>query len=367
MNETRVWDDDDSDADPGGICEPEAGMAVWVQARKCDTCIFHPGNRMHLREGVLQELTQGAVADRSHIPCHDTLLYGRRSRLRPAMCRGYFDHPQGHAASMAIALGRTLATIRYQQPTKEPSMLLAELLATTGLTMRLKRGDVQKHSTGWTSREWKVTYAVDGKTFRTTFRLGNVDEDPELLECLTHTLDVARQVRRVKSYEEWAREQGGSEDPQTWSPRTAYMEQVRHSLRLETFFGDMLDTYLETLGTNTGEHQDQAPASLDALVPGYDVERPDLEGVTWMVPDCTHESHGGELCTWRVLAVHWYRVVVAGYVVETEAGYQALVWDEQAREVKSPERPFRATAIADVCKVYDPSRHDAGSPALHQG
>lgn len=363
--DTQVWDDDDSDADPGGIFEPETGMAVWVQAEKCNTCIFWPGNRMHLREGVLQDLVREAVADRSHIPCHDTLLYGRRTRLRPAMCRGYHDHPQGNEASMALALGRSLATIRYQQPTKEPSMLLAELLATTGLSMRLKRGDIQKHSTGWTSREWKVTYAVGDKTFRTTFRLGNPDEDPSLLECLTHTLDVARQVRRVKSYEEWAREQGGSDDPQTWSPRTAYMEQVRHTLRLETFFGDMMDTYLEAHGTNTGEHQDQAPANLDALLPGMDVQRAVLEGVGWMVPDCTHESHGGELCTWRVLAVHQHRIRVAGYVVETERGYQAKVWDADARELDLVERDFRELAIADVTRVYDPARH--GAPQAVQG
>lgn len=373
MRDTIVWDGDEQDEDPGGIFEPETGMAVWVQAQKCDTCIFWPGNRMGLHEGVLQELVQGAIADRSHIPCHDTLLYGRRTRLRPAVCRGFYDHPQGNAASMGLNLGRSLGTLHYQQPTKEPSMLLAELIATTGLSMRLKRGDVQRHSTNWTSREWKVTYAVDGKTFRTTFRLGNVDEDPNVLECLTHSLDVVRQVRSVKSYEEWAREQGGGEDPQTWSPRTAYMQQVRHTLRLETFLGDMLGTYLEAHGTNTSEHQDYAPADLDALLPGEPVERAVLEGVTWMVPDCTeenghpHPEDDDALCTWRVLAVHQHRVRVAGLVRETERGYEAVVWDELRREQQGPHRDFRQSAIADVTRAYDPARHDTQSPAVHSG
>jgi hypothetical protein len=366
VRETEVWDGDDSDEDAGGIFEPESGMAVWVQAEKCDTCIFWPGNRMHLHKGLLQELVREAVADRSHIPCHDTLLYGRRNRLRPAMCRGYHDHPQGNEASMALDLGRSLGTIHYQQPTKEPSMLLAELLATTGLSMRLKRGDIQKHSTGWTSREWKVTYVADGKPFRTTFRLGNVDEDPNLLECLTHSLDVVRQVRAVKSYEEWGKEQSGSDDPATWSPRTAYMEQVRHSLRLADFFGDMMDTYLEAYGANTAEHQDQAPANLDALLPGMDVKRAVLEGVEWMVPDCTHEGDGPlPLCTWRVLAVHQHRVRVAGLVREINDGYRAVTWDADRRELHHQPHPFRELAIADVTRAYDPARHDA--PRVVQG
>ena len=370
MRETEVWDADDSDEHPGGIFEPESGMAVWVQAKKCDTCIFWPGNRMHLHEGLLQDLVRGAVAEHSHIPCHDTLLYGRRTRLRPAMCRGYYDHPQGNEASMALGLGRSLGTIHYQRPTKEPSMLLAELLATTGLSMRLKRGDIQKHSTHWTSREWKVTYLADGKSFPTTFRMGNVDEDPDLLECLTHSLDVTRQVRAVKSYEEWAKAQSGSDDTATWSPRSTYMEQVRHSLRLADFFGDMLDTYLQAHGAHTSEHQDQAPASLDALLPGMDVKRNVLKGVQWMVPDCDHGAErtcgdGQGLCTWRVLAVHQHRVRVAGLVRETMNGYGAVYWDRAGRELTGLERDFRELAIADVTRAYDPARHDTQSPAAN--
>ena len=360
------WDEepDEDSAGGGGVFEPEAGMAIWVQAEKCKTCVFWPGNRMHLSPGRLAEMVREATANESHITCHDTLLYSYKTRSRPAVCKGYFDHPEGNARSFALRTGRALGTLTYQLPTKEPSMLLADLVATTGMSMRLKRGEIQRHSTEWTSREWKVTYAVDGKTFRTTFRFGNVDEDPTFLECLTQTLEVARRVKAAKSYEEWATEMGGA-DPKQWSPRTTYAEQVRHTLRLEDFLGEMFDTYLEAHGANTGEHQDQAPANLDALLPGMDVKRSVLEGVEWMVPDCTHEGDGpDELCTWRVLAVHQHRVRVAGLVRETMNGYGAVFW-LNGRELTGVERDFRELAIADVTRAYEPARHDRESPVGH--
>jgi len=368
---TLEWDDDEDDsAGGGGVFEPEAGLAVWVQAEKCKTCVFWPGNRMHLSPGRLKEMVDKAVAEEGHITCHDTLLYSYKTRSRPAVCKGYFDHPDGNERSLALRTGRSLGSLHYQLPTKEPSMLLADLVATTGMSMRLKRGEIQRHSTEWTSREWKVTYAVDGRSFRTTFRLGNVEEDPTFLECLTQTLEVARRVKAAASYEEWATEMGG-DDPRQWSPRTTYAEQVRHTLRLEDFLGEMFPLYLEAHGTNTSEHQDQEPATLDALLPGHDVDRPVLEGVTWMVPDCDHkedrEYERAELCTWRVLAVHQLRVRVAGLVRETMNGYAAVFWDADGRELHGVERDFRELAIKDVCSAYDPARHDGASPAAHAG
>lgn len=354
---TRLWEDDEDETpNAGGVFELET-MSIHVMADRCATCVFRPGNLMHLSPGRLAQMVTDSVAAQSHITCHDTLLYAQPTRLRPAICKGFRDHPDGNERSLALRTGRSLGTIHYQHVPKEPSMLLAELVATTGLAMRFKRGDVQRDTTGWTNREWKVTYLLDGRTMQTTHRFGNVDQEPDLLETLTHTLDVARLVRSVDSYQEWGREQGGA-NPKEWPPRTTYAQQVRHTQRLAEFLGD-LGRWLEAYGSNTSEAQDQHPVSLDALVPGYDIERPDLHGVRWMVPDCTHDSHGGELCTWRVLAVHHRRAVVAGYVVETENGYQALVWDKDAREVKHAKRPFRATAIADVLRAYDPSQHAA--------
>lgn len=369
-SDTQVWDDDEETEESGGVFEPEAGMAVWVMLSKCASCIFHPGNRMQLSEGRVKGMVEESVARESQIVCHDTLLYGFTSRLRPAVCRGYADHPLGRERSLALRTGRAMRTTRYQFPQrKEPSVQLAEVLATTGLHMRLKRGDLTHHSTGWTSRKWKITYAVDDKTFRTALHLGDTDREPTLLESLEHTLEVAAQVRGVKSYEEWGALH--DQDPRAWPPRTVYADQVRHSLRLEDFLGDMLTTYLDAAQAGADQEPPQAPVNLDALLPGHDVKRPVLEGVTWMVPDCAHEPEhacgdGQAWCTWRVLAVHRHRVVVAGYVVETERGYQANV-PAAGPLLAVVERPFRELAIADVCRAYEPSQHARQSPAVPQG
>lgn len=59
---------------------------LHVQARKCDTCIYRPGNLMHLEEDRKDRMEAEAVAEGGVIPCHKTLGSGRE-----AICRGYFD------------------------------------------------------------------------------------------------------------------------------------------------------------------------------------------------------------------------------------------------------------------------------------
>lgn len=59
---------------------------VHVQVSKCDTCIYRPGNLMHLEPGRKDEMQAGAVAGEGVIPCHKTLFHGEES-----VCRGFFD------------------------------------------------------------------------------------------------------------------------------------------------------------------------------------------------------------------------------------------------------------------------------------
>jgi hypothetical protein len=59
-------------------------------ARPCDTCIFRPGNPMHLSPGRLRELITETVAAESYIICHDTLPH--QQAVPPAICRGFHDH-----------------------------------------------------------------------------------------------------------------------------------------------------------------------------------------------------------------------------------------------------------------------------------
>jgi hypothetical protein len=46
---------------------------VHVQKRRCDTCIFRPGNLMHLQAGTVEMMVAESVKDDASIPCHETL------------------------------------------------------------------------------------------------------------------------------------------------------------------------------------------------------------------------------------------------------------------------------------------------------
>jgi hypothetical protein len=74
---------------------------VHVQARKCDTCIYRPGNLMHLEPGRKDGMQAEAVAGSGVIPCHKTLGSGKE-----AVCRGYFDVVKHEGTSLLQAAAR---------------------------------------------------------------------------------------------------------------------------------------------------------------------------------------------------------------------------------------------------------------------
>lgn len=69
-----------------------------VFSEKCDTCIFHPGNRMHLEPGRLADVVKQNSATGSMLICHKT-TYGQHPEIGETMCRGYFD---AYAATSAV-------------------------------------------------------------------------------------------------------------------------------------------------------------------------------------------------------------------------------------------------------------------------
>jgi hypothetical protein len=71
---------------------------LHVQARRCDTCIYRPGNLMHLDPGRKDRMEAEAVAEEGVIPCHKTLGSGRE-----AICRGYFDVAKHEVAGLSVA------------------------------------------------------------------------------------------------------------------------------------------------------------------------------------------------------------------------------------------------------------------------
>lgn len=62
-----------------------------VLAEKCSTCIFRPGNLMHLRPGRVRDMVNESIRRGGAITCHKTLSYGEHPGYGEAMCRGFYD------------------------------------------------------------------------------------------------------------------------------------------------------------------------------------------------------------------------------------------------------------------------------------
>jgi hypothetical protein len=73
---------------------------VDVKATKCSTCIFRPGNPMHLQPGRVRDMVE-SCGDDGFVICHQTLSddadepdddTGTRPMVAgEAICRGYLD------------------------------------------------------------------------------------------------------------------------------------------------------------------------------------------------------------------------------------------------------------------------------------
>lgn len=111
MTATPHDHDSDTDTDhPGCGEQPQLSVAdhqqrkTRVLARQCTTCIFSPGNQMHLAPGQLANMVRQARRDESYIVCHDTLPYGDHPQMPPAICRGFFDRYDTQALQIARRL-----------------------------------------------------------------------------------------------------------------------------------------------------------------------------------------------------------------------------------------------------------------------
>lgn len=73
---------------------------VHVQKRMCSTCIFRPGNLMHLQEGRVEQMVEEATRDGGCIPCHKNL-----DNEGQAICNGFFTKHQTDSLQIAERLG----------------------------------------------------------------------------------------------------------------------------------------------------------------------------------------------------------------------------------------------------------------------
>ncbi len=81
-------------------CLGKTGMRVAVE--QCSTCIFRPGNLMHLSPGRLAEMAKDVQATEGYVTCHTTLDRPLRQRV---ICRGSFDRYKTRIIQVAERMG----------------------------------------------------------------------------------------------------------------------------------------------------------------------------------------------------------------------------------------------------------------------
>lgn len=81
---------------------------VRVLTKPCQSCIFHPGNLMHLRNGGLKEMVDECRQRDWHVICHETMQgLGGNKVAGPgatgAVCRGYWNHVMPRSGPLQAA------------------------------------------------------------------------------------------------------------------------------------------------------------------------------------------------------------------------------------------------------------------------
>jgi hypothetical protein len=79
---------------------------VHVCKTMCTTCVFRPGNLMHLDVGRLAQMVQEACAEESAITCHSTLDGDN------AVCFGFFERH----ATQPLQVAERLGMIEWDDP-----------------------------------------------------------------------------------------------------------------------------------------------------------------------------------------------------------------------------------------------------------
>ncbi|WP_406205408.1 hypothetical protein OH807_30805 [Kitasatospora sp. NBC_01560] len=124
MDSSADWDDPEEDDDgqqpSPPVADPLTGE-VRVLSDLCTTCVYRPGNLMHLAPGRLRQLAREALAKNGHIVCHSTLPALAPPGTKAAICRGFANAygPAVYALRMAAAYGRLVEV--PPPPTPDPT------------------------------------------------------------------------------------------------------------------------------------------------------------------------------------------------------------------------------------------------------
>jgi len=106
-------------------------VTLPVMAERCATCIFRPGNLMHLAEGRLADIVRHNTAHDAHLVCHqdEEFIFAKddgeeavEALERPGVvCRGWYDQYD----SRAIRLAKHWNLVEFVEGPPEPRGQLA--------------------------------------------------------------------------------------------------------------------------------------------------------------------------------------------------------------------------------------------------
>lgn len=89
-----------------------------VYAEQCGTCIYRPGNPMHLRPGALKDFTDSNLQADAVLICHQT-TYGQQPQ--EVVCRGFMDR-YAHRVNVVRVMDRLAALYGYDGGFREVSV-----------------------------------------------------------------------------------------------------------------------------------------------------------------------------------------------------------------------------------------------------
>ncbi len=93
---------EEGEYDRSSIIDKETGLPRLLR-EQCATCVFRPGNLMHLDKGRVHQLVQENNTNGTWITCHETLPWGHYPDFGEAICRGYYDTNGDNSWSVRLA------------------------------------------------------------------------------------------------------------------------------------------------------------------------------------------------------------------------------------------------------------------------
>lgn len=98
-------------------------VVAQLLSEQCSTCVFRPGDPMHLGPGRLRDLVRSNLDAGAVLICHQTLSYGDHPEVGEAMCRGFFDAygPQANIVRVMERLSAITGQPWYEEVPTPPA------------------------------------------------------------------------------------------------------------------------------------------------------------------------------------------------------------------------------------------------------